>query len=294
MRYVLAGASGFLGSALRDSLVRDGHTVTSLVRHAPRTPEQVQWRPDRGELDPTALRGADAVICLSGAGVEDKRWTDEYKQVLRSSRIDSVATIARALATDRGSAVLVSASAVGYYGDSGAETVDEAAPPGDGFLARLCVDWEDAAAPARDAGVRTAQLRTGLVLARHSGLLARLAPLFKLGLGGRIGNGEQYWPWISVTDEIAAIRHVVEAGLSGPVNLTGPAPVTNSDFAATLGRVVHRPALLPVPGFALRIALGEFAGDVVIGQRAIPSKLLDSGFTFAHATLADALRAELR
>ncbi|SDJ12916.1 hypothetical protein SAMN05444157_1890 [Frankineae bacterium MT45] len=294
MKVLLAGASGAIGGALSRSLVLHGHVVRTLVRRPANGSTEVSWRPDRGELDQAALSGIDAVVCLSGAGVAEKRWTDEYKQVMRSSRIDSVSTLARAIAqASTPPKVFLSASAVGYYGDAGAAAIDESAPAGDGFLARLCLDWESAATPAVAAGVRVAHLRTGLVLDRDSGLLAKLAPLYKLGLGGKIGSGEQYWSWITLADEIAAIEHLLTADVRGGVNLTAPAPVTNADFSATLGRVLHRPAVLPVPGFAMRAALGEFASDVLTGQRAIPVKLKALEFTFKHATLTEALQATL-
>ncbi|SOD74410.1 hypothetical protein SAMN05892883_3594 [Jatrophihabitans sp. GAS493] len=294
MKVLLAGASGAIGTALSRSLVQHGHVIRTLVRRPASGSTEVTWRPDRGELDQAALNGIDAVICLSGAGVAEKRWTDEYKQVMRSSRIDSVCTLARAITeTATPPKVFLSASAVGYYGDAGAAAIDESAPAGDGFLAGLCVDWEAATAPAEAAGVRVAHLRTGLVLDASTGLLAKLAPLYRFGLGGKLGSGEQYWPWISLVDEIASIEHLLTSEVHGGVNLTGPAPVTNADFSATLGRVLHRPAVLPVPGFALRAALGEFSSDVLTGQRALPVKLKASGFAFRHSTLTEALTTSL-
>jgi uncharacterized protein (TIGR01777 family) len=233
------------------------------------------------------------VVCLSGAGVGDRRWTDAYKQVIRSSRVDTVGTLARSLAEYGGPRVLVCASAVGYYGDTGERVVDETAPPGHSFLADVCVEWEAAADPARNADVRVTHLRNGLLLAKGGGLLGRLVPLFKLGLGGKLGSGRQFQPWISMTDEIRAIRFLLEHDVAGPVNLTAPAPVRNSQFTAVLARVLHRPAVFAVPGFAARIALGESAGEVLSGQRAMPARLQDAGFTFAHRDLETALRAEL-
>jgi hypothetical protein len=204
-----------------------------------------------------------------------------------------VGTLARALAGDAAPRAFVVASAVGYYGDTGDREVDEDAPPGDSFLAQLCVRWEAAAAPAREAGVRVTQLRTGLVLTNDGGLLQRLVPIVKAGVGGKLGNGRQFMPWISLTDQVAAMRFLLEHDVAGPVNLVGPAPVRNAEFTKTLGRVLHRPTVLPVPGFAARIALGEFAGDVLTGQRAVPSRLQAAGFEFAHRDLEVALRAEL-
>jgi hypothetical protein len=293
MEVVLAGASGLLGSALRDSLRGDGHRVKTLVRRQPSGPDEDSWDPAKGLVDPDFLAGADAVVCLSGAGVGDHRWTDSYKQTLVRSRVDSVGTLARSLAEYGGPRVFVVASAVGYYGDTGDHEVDEDAPPGDTFLAQLCVQWEAAADPARDAGVRVTHLRTGLVLTKDGGLLKKLVPIVKAGVAGKLGNGKQFMPWISLTDEIAAMRFLLEHDLAGPVNLTAPTPVRNAELTHTLGEVLHRPTVLPVPGFAARIALGEFAEDVLTGQRAVPARLRAAGFGFTHTDLAEALRAEL-
>ena len=293
MLVVLAGGSGLIGTALAEALRADGHRVRRLVRGSASGPDTAGWEPAAGRLDPAALADADAVVCLSGAGVGDRRWTDAYKAQLRSSRLDTVGTIARTMAEVGGPAVLVAASAVGYYGDTGERTVDEDGPPGDTFLARLCVDWEAAAEPARAAGLRVAHLRTGLVLTRDGGLLSRLRLIVKAGLGGRLASGRQYWPWISLEDELRAIRHVLDGELAGPVNLTGPLPVTNAEFTRTLGRVLHRPTPFVVPSFAARIVLGEFATEVLIGQRALPRKLTESGFTFADRDLEACLRREL-
>lgn len=291
MRIVLAGASGLIGTALRRSLQDDGHAVTTLVRRAPTDPAEARWAPEHGEVDPGVLSGADAVVCLSGAGVGDHRWTDSYKAVLRSSRLNSVGTLARAVAgLGSGPPVFVSASAVGYYGDTGEREVDESASRGAGFLAELCQDWEAATRPAETAGARVTQLRTGLVLSADGGLLKKLKPIVSLGLAGRLGSGRQFMPWISLADEIAAIRFLIDHEVPGPVNLTGPHPVRNAEFIAVLARLLHRPALVPTPGFALRIVLGEFAQDTLDGQRAVPGKLLDAGFSHQHADVESALR----
>jgi uncharacterized protein (TIGR01777 family) len=294
MRVVLAGASGLIGNALINSLRADGHETKVLVRRQPSEPNQDSWDPAQGLVDPDFLADADAVVCLSGVGVGNQRWTESYKRLIRSSRVDSVGTLARSLAKYGGPRVLICASAVGYYGDTGDALVDEDSPPGNTFLAGVCVDWEAAADPARDAGARVAHLRTGLVLAKGGGLLGRLVPLVKLGLGGKLGSGRQFMPWISLTDEVAAIRFLLEHELAGPVNLTGPVPVRNSELTAALGRFLHRPAVLAVPGLAARVALGEFAGEVLGGQRAVPTRLQDAGFRFSHRSIDSALRAELR
>jgi uncharacterized protein (TIGR01777 family) len=298
MEVVVAGASGLLGSALRDSLRRDGHRVKQLVRHSVSEPDMDSWDPSRGLLDPDFLRGADAVVCLSGAGVAGRRWNDDYKQTIRASRIDSVGTVARTLAASavsngNGVAVFIAASAVGYYGDTGDRETDETGPPGDTFLSRVCVDWEAAAQPARGAGVRVAHLRTGHVLAKQGDLMKKLVPIVKAGIGGRMGDGRQYMPWISLRDHVAAVRFLLENDVSGPVNIVGPRPVTNAEFMKTLGSVLHRPTLLPAPRFGARLVGGELADEAFIGQRAVPRKLLDAGFSHTDATLEAALRSEL-
>jgi uncharacterized protein (TIGR01777 family) len=238
----------------------------------------------------------DAVVNLAGVGVGDKRWTDRYKQQVLNSRVDSTSTVSQALADaatghPERERVLLSASAVGWYGDTGDRVVDETAPPGSDFLARVCVDWETATAPAAAAGIRVATLRTGLVLGR-GGLLGRLLPIFRVGAGGKLGSGQQYMPWISLRDEVDAIRFLLTAPVSGPVNLTGPAPATNAEFTAALAAMVHRPAVLRVPGPALQLALGEFARvGVLAGQRAVPAALQAAGFQHAHPDLGAALQA---
>jgi uncharacterized protein (TIGR01777 family) len=294
VKVVLAGASGLIGGALHDRLLRSGHEVSTLVRRPPASAADKQWHPERRELDPAWLVGADAVICLSGAGVGDHRWTEDYKRTIASSRTDPVATIASSMAgLDQPPPTLICASAVGYYGDTGDHVVTETAAPGAGFLADVCRDWEAAADPAREAGIRVVHLRTGLVLG-DGGLLARLKRLFKLGVGGRLGTGRQYMPWISITDEIAAIEFCLSTtAIAGPVNLCGPTPVTNAEFTATLARLLHRPALVRAPAFGLRIVLGEFADDVLGGQRAVPAVLTANGFEFTHPDLESALRSVL-
>jgi uncharacterized protein (TIGR01777 family) len=293
MEVVLAGASGLIGSALAESLRRDGHRVKTLLRRPVSGPDVDSWDPAAGRLDPDFLAGADAVVCLSGVGVGDHRWTDAYKKLIVQSRVDSVGTVARTLAGYGGAPVLIAASAVGYYGDTGDREVDEDAPSGDTFLSGVCRQWEAAADPARAAGVRVVHLRTGLVLTRSGGLLKRLLPIVKAGVGGRLGDGRQFMPWISLTDDIRAIRFVMESDVVGPVNVVGPDPVRNAEFTDTLGRLVHRPTALPVPGFAARVALGQFAEDVLTGQRAVPRRLTDAGFRFNDSDLTAALRAEL-
>ncbi|TYP88413.1 TIGR01777 family oxidoreductase [Blastococcus xanthinilyticus] len=296
MKIAVAGASGMIGGALVPALRDDGHEVLQLVRRTPRTADEHRWDPQHRRIDPAVLRDVDAVVNLAGVGVGDRRWSERHKQAVLTSRVDATATISEALA-DAATAdgdrprVLLNASAVGWYGDTGDRVVDESDPAGDDFLARVCVAWEGATAPAEAAGVRVTTLRTGLVLGR-GGLLSRLLPIFKAGLGGRLGSGGQYVPWISQTDEIGAIGFLLDHPVPGPVNLCGPAPVTNTEFTAALGRVVHRPAVLAVPPPALWVVLGEFARvGVLAGQRAVPAKLEEAGFRFAHADVEAALRA---
>lgn len=286
----VAGSSGVIGTALVSALRSADHRVLRLVRRTPAHRDEVQWNPDSGDFDPAALDGVDAVVNLCGVGVGDKRWSGAYKQVLRDSRIDPTEVISAAVADAR-VPVLVNASAVGYYGDTGDAIIDESAPAGTGFLAQLCVDWEAATAAAQDAGTRVVLARTGLVLSPAGGLMGRLRPLFALGLGGRLAGGRQYMPWITLEDEVRALLFAIgEAKLSGPVNLTGPAPVTNAEFTAALGRALHRPAPWQVPGFALKAVLGEFAQEGVLGgQRAVPAALERAGFEFHHTTIGEAL-----
>ncbi|MGW1601527.1 TIGR01777 family oxidoreductase [Streptomyces eurythermus] len=292
-RIAVAGASGLIGGALVRSLAADGHEVVRLVRRAPRGPDEVRWDPERGRVDAVGLTGCDVVVNLAAAGVGDRRWTPEYKRVLRDSRVLGTAALAEAVASlPEPPRAFLNGSAIGFYGDTGERVVDEDAPPGDGFLARLCVEWEEAAAPAEEAGVRTVFLRTGLVVARGGGAWGRLFPLFRAGLGGRLGDGRQYWSYIALHDEVAAIRHLVDReDLSGPFNLTAPQPLTNREVTAAMGRVLHRPAVCAVPAPVLRAALGELAGDVLASQRVVPKRLLESGFRFAFPGVEEAIRA---
>ncbi|MFH9823612.1 MULTISPECIES: TIGR01777 family oxidoreductase [Streptomyces] len=292
-RIAVAGASGLIGSALVRSLTADGHEVVRLVRHAPRSEAEVRWDPERGRVDAAGLAGCSAVVNLAGAGVGDHRWTDAYKRRIHDSRVHGTAALAEAVAAlDERPRVFVNGSAMGYYGETGERVVDESAPAGRGFLPELCVEWEAAAEPARAAGVRTAFTRTGLVVARGGGAWGRLFPLFRAGLGGRMGDGRQYWSYIALHDEVAAIRHLLDRDdLSGPFNLTAPEPLTNREITAAMGRVLHRPTLFPVPAPVLRTVLGEMAGDVLGSARVVPKRLLESGFTFAFPGIEDALRA---
>ncbi|MGW2747629.1 TIGR01777 family oxidoreductase [Streptomyces sp. NPDC001450] len=292
-RIAVAGASGLIGSALVRSLTADGHEVVRLVRRAPRDGSEVRWDPERQQVDAAGLAGCDAVVNLAGAGIGDRRWTPEYKRLVRDSRVLGTAALAEAVASlDTPPRVFVSGSAIGIYGETGDRAVDEDTPPGDGFLPSLCVEWEEAAAPVQEAGVRTVFARTGLVVARGGGAWGRLFPLFKAGLGGRMGDGQQYWSYIALHDEVAAIRYLVDHDtLSGPFNLTAPQPLTNREITEAMGRVLHRPTLFAVPEPVLRTVLGEMAGEVLGSLRVVPKRLLESGFTFAFPGIEDAIRA---
>lgn len=287
----ISGATGLIGSALSRSLREDRIEVRHLVRRQPAGPHEIAWNPGT-PLDPAALRGVTAVVHLAGAGVADRRWTKSYKRTIRESRTLGTTTIARAVAAmDEPVSVLVSASAIGYYGETGDAAVDETAPQGTGFLADVVREWEAAADPARDAGIRVAHPRTGLVLSSKGGTYKRLLPFFRAGLGGRLGSGRQYWSWISMRDEIAALRFLIDQPLEGPVNLTAPNAVTNAEVTAAMSEVLNRPAVLPVPAFALRIYLGGFSSEVLGSLRVYPQRLLDAGFTWQDATIVDAVRA---
>ncbi|WP_434028238.1 TIGR01777 family oxidoreductase [Streptomyces graminofaciens] len=295
-RVVVAGASGLIGSALTRSLTADGHEVVRLVRRAPRGPGEVRWDPEAGRVDTAGLVGCAALVNLAGAGVASRRWTEAYRERIRNSRVLGTRTLAEAVAAlDEPPSVFVNGSAIGYYGWTGDRAVDESAAPGEGFLPSLVVEWEAATSAAREAGVRTVFARTGLVVARGGGAWGPLFPLFTAGLGGRMGDGSQYWSFISLYDEVAALRHLIGTpSLSGPVNLTAPAPLTNREITAAMGRVLHRPTLFTVPASVLRLVLGGLSGDVLGSTRALPTRLLESGFTFQYPEIEEAVRAALR
>ncbi|ADP79816.1 epimerase [Pseudofrankia inefficax] len=338
MRIVVSGASGLLGSALVPALRADGHAVVTLVRREPRGPDEARWDPDGGQLDASVLAGVDAVVHLAGAGIGDHRWTESYRQKILDSRVHGTRLLAGALAARRtaGEAagdggrpvVLLSASGTGWYGVSADEPVDESAPAGTGFLADVVRAWEAATAPAADAGVRVCLLRSGVVLAGRGGVLARQLPLFRLGVGGRLGSGRQWVSWISLDDWVAAarfllaedgqgadgpaadgpvpggdhgptgggatVRAVTGVAVAGPVNLVAPGAVTGAEFARTLGAVLRRPAILPVPRLALRAVVGGLADEAALAsQRVVPRVLTDAGYQFHHPELAGALRAVL-
>lgn len=287
----IAGSSGLIGSALVAALRAADYRVLRIVRRTPSNGTEVRWDPEAGEFDASALRGVDAVVNLCGINIGQRRWSGAFKQNLRDSRITPTEVMSAAVA-EAGVGTLVNASAVGYYGNTRDRAVDETDSAGTGFLAQLCQDWEAATAAAKQAGARVVLARSGLVLAPSGGALRRLRPLFALCLGARLGNGRQYMSWISLEDEVRALQFALtHRKLSGPVNLTGPAPVTNAEFTAALGRAVRRPTPLIMPGFAVRAALGEFADEgLLCGQRVIPAALERAGFQFHHNTIGEALR----
>jgi uncharacterized protein (TIGR01777 family) len=295
MRVAVTGASGLIGTALVPHLRSVGHEVVRLVRRPAAAPDEVTWDPKAGTVDLDALAGIDGVIHLAGAGVGDHRWTDDWKREILDSRVDGTHTIVNAmLALDPKPRVLVSASAIGWYGDTGDRIVDETAPAGSGFLADVVRAWEAAAAPAASAGIRVVHPRTGLVVAKSGGAWARMFPLFKLGVGGKLGSGRQYWSWISLRDEVCALQFLLEQDhLSGPVNLTGPDPQTNAEITHVMGQVLGRPTILPAPAFALKAVLGEFSSEVLGSTRVVPAVLERSGFAFQDPTIESAIRTAL-
>lgn len=288
-RIAITGASGMIGSALAGHLKAEGHTVQRLVRRNVVSPDEIFWNPATGEVDLTALEGVDAVVHLAGANVGDKRWSKKYKAEILNSRLLGTNTIANAVSKVKPQ-VFISSSAIGWYGETGNRSVTEEDRPGDDFLAAVCKEWESAADSATDT--RVVKIRTGLVLEPTSGALGKMLPLFKLGVGGKLGSGKQWWSWITLHDQIRAICYLLEKELEGPVNLTSPNPATNQEFTAALARALRRPALLPVPSFALKLALGGFSSEILGSKRVVPKKLLDSGLEFDYPHLVGAL-AEL-
>jgi uncharacterized protein (TIGR01777 family) len=301
MKVAVTGSSGLIGTALATSLRADGHEVVRLVRRPPRGSDEVRWDPRAADAGDPALDGVDACVHLAGAGVGDHRWTRSYKAEIRASRVLATRALATALAAAKPApAVLVAASAIGWYGDTGGGEVTEDAPAGTGFLARVVHDWEAAAEPASQAGIRVVHLRSGLVLGAAGGVLARLAGSARLGVLPRFGNGRQVMSWISLTDEIRAIRFLLDGdgaeGRRGPFNLTAPNPVTDAELTAALHAAFGKPDFgwLRVPEFALRLGLGEMSSELLNNARVLPRRLLEAGFEFEYPTVGAALAAELR
>ncbi|ADB31754.1 domain of unknown function DUF1731 [Kribbella flavida DSM 17836] len=294
MKYVLAGSSGFLGQALTQDLRANGHEVTRLVRRTPSAPDELQWDPFTGRIDHTALEDADVLINLAGANI-GRPWTPTYRATIRESRVRTTATLAEAAARLDNRPVFITQSGIGGYGtDCGGRILTEDSPLGDGFLADVVRVWEGAADPARTAGCRVVSFRTGIVLARQAPAFQLLSLPFRLGLGGRLGSGTQYFPVISLIDWLRAIRHTATTStITGPVNVTLPTPTTNAAFTKALAAALHRPAILPIPAPALTTALGEFAWELLGSKRALPQALQSTGFTFTHPTTPEALAATL-
>jgi len=293
VKVVLTGASGLLGQALVASFAADGHDVVRLVRRRPGASDEATWDPAGGQVDAGALRGADLVVHLAGAGLGDRPWTPAHRREVMDSRVQGTTTIARAVA-DAGTPTLLSASGVGFYGNPGDRVLDETSPQGDTYIAEIAARWEQSTSPAGDAGVRVVPMRTAVVVSARGGAYGRLLPIFRLGLGGRLGSGAQWWSWISLEDYVRAVHFLAGAEeISGPVNVCAPEPLTNADMTAAMGRVLHRPTVARVPGFALRLPLRAFAEDLLGGQRVVPRRLLAAGFGFTHREFEPALRETL-
>lgn len=291
MRVAITGSHGLLGSALAARLASGGHTIVRVVR-GQAGPGEVSWEPQSGRLDPAALADTDAVVHLAGVGIAEHRWTDEHKRAITDSRVLGTTLLAETVAAMDHPPALLSASAIGYYGDRGDQDITETSPPGTGFLAECCVAWEHATHPAKAAGVRVVNLRTGIVLTPEGGALKKQLPLFKLGVGGRLGSGRQYVSWISLDDELGAIEFALaNDAIRGPLNLTAPLPVTNSEFTKSLGHALHRPTFVPVPTPALKLAMGAQMVDEMLlaGAKVLPEALLAAGYEFRDPTLEAAL-----
>lgn len=294
MKVVLTGASGLLGPALAQSFRTDGHEVLRLVRRTPGAPDEAWWDPAGGRVDEGALGGADLVVHLAGETPGSRPWTPAHARAVMDSRVQGTTTIARAVAA-AGVPTLLSSSGTAYYGNPGDQVLDENAPPGRSFMAEVARRWEESTAPAGEAGVRVVPMRTGVVVSAHRGAFGRrLLPIFRLGIGGRIGSGRQWFSWIALPDYVRAVRFLADrADISGPVNLTAPNPLTNLDMTKAMGRVLHRPTVMRAPAFGVRWVLGDFGKDLLAGQRVVPRRLLDAGFRFDHPEFEEALATVL-
>jgi uncharacterized protein len=288
MRILVSGSHGLVGKALIRSLTSDGHEVVRLVRGKPSGAAEIEWHPNEGRIDAAALEGLDAVVHLAGESIASGRWSDEKKRAIRDSRVKGTALLSDALARlTRPPAVFVSASAIGYYGDRGDELLTETSAPGKDFLSGVCVEWEQATRPAIEKGIRTVHARFGIILDAKEGALSKMLTPFRMGIGGRIGDGKQWMSWIDIEDVVNGLKFLIESSVSGPVNFVAPNPVTNAEFTKTLGRVLSKPTLFPVPAFGARLAFGEMADALLLSsQRVKPGVLQD----FAYPTLDSALR----
>ena len=294
MKIVVSGASGLIGSALVPALRSAGHDVIRLVRRDPSGPDEVEWQPDAGTIDRDRLHGVEAIVNLSGANL-DQRWTDRAKREILESRTQTTSLLAAVAAElEPHPSVLICAGGAGIYGDRGDEVLTEESEAGQGFLADVMRQTEAASQPARDAGVRVVHFRQGIVLSRDGGALRRMLPFFRLGVGGPVGTGRQWWSWVSLSDAVSAYAFVLHRDLAGPVDLTAPHPVTSRQFAKALGRAIRRPAVLPAPGFGIKLLFGQKGEEVLLfGQRALPARLLDTGFEFTAPTIDEALERAL-
>ncbi len=293
MKILVSGSHGLVGSALMDSLKGDGHELFALVRRAPRSDAEVEWRPERGSLALARLEGMETVIHLAGESIASGRWTEEKKQRIRDSRVKGTTLLSEALANlSHPPRAFLCASAIGFYGDRGDEILTEESAPGNDFLAEVCVEWEQATAPAAEKGIRVVNLRFGIILSADGGALAKMLPPFRMGAGGRVGSGKQYMSWIALDDVVAAIKFALANDVfHGPVNVVAPNPVTNAEFTKALGKALSRPTLLPVPEFAARLAFGEMADALLLSsQRVKPRRLEDAGYPFQYSDLERALR----
>ena len=293
----VTGATGLVGASLSQRLQESGAEVIRLVRSTPSDPEtEVQWSAEQGLVEPDRLEAVSAVVHLAGENIASGRWTQAKKRRIRDSRVIGTQSLCRSLAAlQQPPATLVCASAIGYYGDRGEAELDESSPPGEGFLPEVCVGWEEACQPARNAGIRVVNLRIGVILSRDGGALATMLLPFKMGIGGKVGSGRQYISWVSLDDIVGMVVHSLERpDLSGPVNGVAPSPVTNAEFTKTLGKVLHRPTLFPLPGFAAKLALGQMAEDLLLASaKVLPTRLQETGYQFHHTDLCSCLEAEL-